>query len=86
MLATYISIIRNHVLSVFVKKVDCLPPKHSSRLSSLNMIGWNPLMVIPLLANHDLTPMLLRSGCHPNQNISGKVKELWLKKAICIDN
>ena len=23
-----------------------------------NIIGWNPSMVIPLLANQDLTPML----------------------------
>ena len=26
--------------------------------NSHNIIGWNPLMVIPLLANQDLMPML----------------------------
>ena len=29
------------------------------RMNSRNTIGRNPLMVIPLLANQDLTPMLI---------------------------
>ena len=31
---------------------------YALRTKSLNIIGWNHSMVIPLLANHDLTPML----------------------------
>jgi len=44
----------------FAKKVQFLPPKQASpfRTISLNIIGRNPLMVIPLLTNQDLTPML----------------------------
>ena len=48
MLAKYFSIIRNYVLSF--------------RTNSGNIIGRNPSMVIPLLANQDLTPMLLGLG------------------------
>ena len=49
------------VISLFAKTVRCLPPKHVSRTNSRNIIGRNPSMVIPLLANQDLTPMLLIS-------------------------
>ena len=43
-------------------KVKILPPKHALdafRTNSRNIIGRNPSMVIPLLANQDLAPMLL---------------------------
>ena len=62
MLAKYFSIIRNYVLSVSAQRkynfyhqntlIDAFRP------NSRNVIGRNPLMVIPLLANQDLTPML----------------------------
>ena len=48
------------VISFFAKKVHYLPPKHASRRNSRNTIGRNPSMMIPLLANQDLTPMLRR--------------------------
>ena len=44
----------------FAKKVHYLPPKHASRTNSHNIIGRKRSMVIPLLANQDLTPMLTR--------------------------
>ena len=62
MLAKYFSIIRNYVLSVFSQRNDNF--YHQNRLldaflmNSRNIIGGNPSMVIPLLANQDLTPML----------------------------
>ena len=62
MLAKYFSIIRNYVLSVSSQR------KYNSynqnrllntfRTNSRNIIGRNPSMVIPLLANQDLMPML----------------------------
>ena len=62
MLAKYFSIIRNYVLSVSLQRkynfyhqntlLDAFPT------NSRNIIGRNPSMVIPLLANQDLTPML----------------------------
>ena len=35
--------------------------QHASQTSSRNIIGRNPSMVILLLANHDLTHLLIRS-------------------------
>ena len=59
MLAKYLSIIQNYVLSVFfAKKVNYLQSNRASPTNSCNIIGWDPLMVIPLLVNQDLTPML----------------------------
>ena len=65
MLAKYFSIIRDYVLSVSSQRkynfylqntlLDAL------RTNSRNIIGRNPSMVIPLLANQDLTPMLILS-------------------------
>ena len=62
MLAKYSSIIRNCVLSISSQRqynfyhqnmlLDAFPT------NSRNIIGRNPSMVIPLLANQDLTPML----------------------------
>ena len=37
---------------------------HAFRTNSRNINGRNPSMVIPLLANQDLTPMLPGLGCH----------------------
>ena len=65
MLAKYFPIIRNYVLSVSLQR------KYNSyhqntfldafRTNSRNVIGRNPSMVIPLLANQDLTPMLINT-------------------------
>ena len=55
-------IIRNYVLSVSSQRKynfyhqNTLPD--AFRTNSRNVIGRNALMVIPLLANQDLTPML----------------------------
>ena len=60
--AKYFSIIRNYVLSVSSQRKYTF--YHQNRLldafrtNSRNIIGRNPSMVIPLLANQDLTPML----------------------------
>ena len=35
---------------------------YANNSTSRNIIGRNPSMVIPLLANQDLTPMLIESG------------------------
>ena len=54
------------VSSFFAKKVQFLPPKHDSRCfrtNSRSVIGRNPSIVIPLLANQDLTPMLASPLC-----------------------
>ena len=53
------------VSSFFAKKGHFLPPKHALdafRTNSRNTIGRNPSMVIPLLANQDLTPMLYNTS------------------------
>ena len=60
--AKYFLIIRNYVLSVFSQRKSTF--YHQNTLldafgtNSRNIIGRNPSMVIPLLANQDLTPML----------------------------
>ena len=60
--AKYFSIIRNYVLSVssqinynFYHQNKFL---NALRMNSRNIIGRNSSMVIPLLANQELTPML----------------------------
>ena len=70
MLAKYFSIIRNYVLSVSSQRKYNFYHQNTLldvfRTNSRNIIGRNPSMVIPLLANQDLTPMLgwgfLRGG------------------------
>ena len=68
MTAKYFLIIRNYVLSVpsqrkynFYNQSTFLD---AFRTNSRNIIGRNPSMAIPLLANQDLTPMLpgIRNG------------------------
>ena len=63
MLAKYFSIIRNYVLSVSSQRKYNFYHQHMFldpfRANSRNIIGSNPSMVIPLLANQDLTPMLI---------------------------
>ena len=63
MLAKYFSIIRNYVLSVSSQRKYNFYHKNTLlgafRTNYRNIIGWNPSMVIPLLANQDLTPMLV---------------------------
>ena len=66
MLAKYFSIIRNYVLSVSSQRKYNFYHQNTLldafRTNSRNIIGKNPSMEIPLLANQDLTPMLARSG------------------------
>ena len=61
MLAKYFSIIRNYVLSVSLQRKCNFYHQNTFldafRTNSRNIIGRNPSMVIPLLANQDLTPM-----------------------------
>ena len=62
MLAKYFSIIRNYVLSVSSQRKYTFCHQNTFldafRTNSRNITGRNPSMVIPLLANQDLTPML----------------------------
>ena len=73
MLAKYFSIIRNYALSVLSQRKYTF--YHQSMLldafrpNSRNMTGRNPSMVIPLLANQDLTPMLVR--CISTEQLTG---------------
>ena len=66
MLAKYLSIIRNYVLSVYSEREYNFYHQNTLldafRMNSRNIIGRNPSIVIPLLANQDLTPMLSQSG------------------------
>ena len=63
MLAKYFLIIRNYVLSVSSQRKYNVYHQNTLldafRANSRNIIGSNPSMVIPLLANQDLTPMLV---------------------------
>ena len=65
MLAKYLSIIRNYVLSISLQRKynyylqNTLPD--AFRTNSRIIIGRSLSMVIPLLANQDLTPMLSRA-------------------------
>ena len=62
--AKYFSTIRNYVLSVFSQRKYIFYHQNTLldafRTNSRNVIGKNPSMVIPLLANQDLTPMLMQ--------------------------
>ena len=62
MLAKYFSVIRNDVLSVSSQRKYNFYHQNTLldafRMNSRNVIGRNPSMVSPLLANQDLTPML----------------------------
>ena len=66
MLAKYFSIIREYVLSVSSQKKYTFYHQNTFldafRTNSRNIIGRNPSMVIPLLANQYLTPMLSQTG------------------------
>ena len=69
MLAKYFfSIIRNYVLSVSSQRKYNFYHQNTLvdafRTNSLNSIGRELSMVIPLLANQDLTPMLHYSQLH----------------------
>ena len=63
MLAKYFSIIRNYVLSVSSQRKYNFYHQNTLldafRTHSRNIIGRSPSMVIPLLANQDLTPMFV---------------------------
>ena len=62
MQAKHFSIIRNYVLSVFLQRKYNFYHQNTLldafQTNSCNIIGRNPSMVVPLLANQDLTPML----------------------------
>ena len=62
--AKHCSIIRNYVLSVFSQRKYIFYHQNTLldafRMNCHNIIGSNPLMVIPLLADQDLTPMLCK--------------------------
>ena len=62
MLAKYFAVIRNYVLSVSSQRKYNFYHQNTLldafRTNSRNIIGKNPSMVIPLLANQELTPML----------------------------
>ena len=68
MLAKHFSSIRNYLLSVFSQRKynfyyqNMLLDAFLS--NSRNIIGRNPSMVIPFLANQDLTPMLMQPGIY----------------------
>ena len=70
MLVKYFSIIRNYVLSVSSQRKYNFDHQNTLlnafQMNSHNIIGRNPLMVIPLLANQDLTPMLQTPGYNQN--------------------
>ena len=61
--AKYFSIVRSYVLSVSSQRKYNFYHQNTLldafRTNSCNIIGRNPSMVIPLLANQDLTPMLV---------------------------
>ena len=82
MLAKYSSIIRNYVLSVSSQRKYNFYHQNTLldafRTNSRNIIGRNPSMVIPLLANQDLTPMLTSAGQSTGQRTTGEL--LLLKK------
>ena len=63
--AKYFSIIRNYVLSVSSQRKYNFYHQNTLldafRTNSRNIIGRNPSIVIPLLANQDLTPMLRKT-------------------------
>ena len=62
--AKYFFIIRNYVLLVCSQRkynfYDQNTLLDAFRTNSRNIIGRNPSMVLPLLANQDLTPMLAK--------------------------
>ena len=63
--AKYFLIFRNYVLSVSSQRKYNFYHQNilldAFRTNSRNIIGRNPSMVIPLLANQDLTPMLYKA-------------------------
>ena len=63
MLAKCLSIIRDYLLLVFSQRKYTFNHQNTLldafRTNSRKVIGRNPLMVIPSLANQDLTPMLM---------------------------
>ena len=69
MLAKYFSVIQNYVLSVSSQRKYNFNLQNTLldafRTNSRTIIGRNPSMVIPLIANQDLTPMLLKACVVP---------------------
>ena len=62
MLAKYFSIIRSYVISASSQRKYNFHHQNTLldafRMNSRNFIGRNPSIVIPLVANQDLTPVL----------------------------
>ena len=95
MLLRYFPIIRNYVLSVSLQRKYNFYHQNALldafRTNSRNMIGRNPSMVIPLLANQNLTPMLLRQTSSPRYNysktdMSGRVIYTMLIRVIIMSS
>ena len=61
--AKYFSITRSYVLSAYTQRKYNFYHQNTHldafQKNSRNVIGRNPSMVIPLLANQDLTPLLI---------------------------
>ena len=85
MLAKYFSIIRNYVLLVSSQRKYNFYHQNTLlgafRTNSRNIIGMNPSMVIPLLANQDLTPMLFVPQWW-TEGGSGKVSSCFAQKIL----
>ena len=77
--AKYFSIIRNCVLSVSSQRKYHFYHQNTLldafRTNSRNIIGRNPSMVIPLLANQDLTPMLYCPASGNNNSRKVKIND-----------
>ena len=77
MLAKYFSIIRNYVLSVSSQRKYNFHHQNmllgAFQTNSRNITGRNPSMVIPLLANQDLTLMLSRAWLQLSHTHSKKL-------------
>ena len=85
MSAKYFLIIRNYVLSVSSQRQYKF--YHQNTLldafltNSRNIIGRNPSMVIPLLANQDLTPMLIQARI---SHVPGLVGQKISRKSFAV--
>ena len=81
MLAKLFSVIRNYVLSVFSQRKYTFYHQNTLldafRTNSRNIIVTSPSMVIPLLANQDLTPLMDKS-LH-----TVLVTLIWEKDTLC---
>ena len=84
MLAKYFLIIRNYELSVSLQsKYHQNTLLDAFRTNPRKIIGRNPSMVIPLLANQDLTPMLSH---HRSENqYTNRGKQTFVEESAFIE-